>query len=262
MPTKRKASISSAFLRFTAIISTVSLMLLGALWIGDDLYHFHEDSALMRQEFLEARKREARQEVDVFLAKVAAQRAGMEDGLRLDIKARVNEAWAVAENLHRHNSQRMSREQLAATIRESLRPIRYNKGRGYFFATGFDGVEQLFADRPEFEGQNLLHMKDVTGRPVIQDMIRIATEQGEGYYEYLWTKPGSRHRDHLKLAYVKAFPQLGWLIGTGEYLEDVEADLRMTCCVRWHPNVSATAATSSPEPWTAFPLSVLPGAGT
>ncbi|PKN39787.1 MAG: hypothetical protein CVU63_14225, partial [Deltaproteobacteria bacterium HGW-Deltaproteobacteria-20] len=222
----RKPSISSAFLRFTSIISTLSILLLGALWIGDALYHFDEDSALLRQEFLEARKKEVRQEVDVFLAKVKDQRASLDDVLRSDIRARVHEAWSVADNLYRLNAASKNEKELAEMIREALRPIRYKNGRGYFFATGLDGVEQLFSDRPELEGHNLLDMRDREGKPVIRDMIRIARQEGEGYYEYLWTKPGSKDNRHRKLAYIRHFPGLDWLIGTGEYLEDVENDLK------------------------------------
>jgi PAS domain S-box-containing protein len=226
MPRTQKKSIPSAFLRHTSIISTVSLLLLGVLWIGDDIYHFEQDSAAYRQEFLETRKREVRQEVELFLALIAERRTGLEDSLRRDIRDRVDEAWSVADNLHRLNAGKRSRTELADMIREALRPIRYNNGRGYFFATGLDGVEELFADRPEFEGRNLLDMKDPTGKPVIRDMIRIARERGAGYYEYLWTKPGSPDRDHRKLAYIRHFPGMDWLIGTGEYLEDVEDDLK------------------------------------
>ena len=226
MSLKHKTSISSAFLRFTSIISAVSLLLLGVLWIGDDLYHFEEDSALLRQEFLENSKREVRQEVELFLAGAAGQRASLEDSLRRNIRDRVNEAWSMADNLFTRNAGRRSREELADMIREALRPIRYNNGRGYFFATGLDGVEQLFPDRPEYEGRHILNMEDFAGKPVIRDMVRIARERGEGYYEYLWTRPGSQRDDHRKLAYIRHFPGLDWLIGTGEYLEDAESDLK------------------------------------
>ncbi len=226
MSRKQKTSIPSAFLRFTSLISTASLLLLGALWIGDDAYHFEVDSAEYRHEFLEMRKGEVRHEVDLFLAAVAKRRDNLEDSLRRDIRDRVDEAWAVADNLYRHNAGRMGREELAGMIREALRPIRYNNGRGYFFATGLDGKEQLFADQPEFEAQKLLDMADSSGKPVIRDMIGIARDRGAGYYEYFWTKPGSPGRDHRKLAYIRHFPALDWLIGTGEYPENVENDLK------------------------------------
>ena len=226
MPKARKTSISSAFLRFTSILSTLSILFFGMLWIGDDLYHFNDESESLRQEFLETRKREIRQEVGVFLAKIKDQRSTLEDALRNDVRERVREAWSVADNIYRLNVGRKSTVELAEMIREALRPIRYNNGRGYFFATGMDGVEQLFSDRPELEGHNLLDMTDTNGKPVIRDMIRIARDQGEGYYEYLWTKPGAEGKAHRKLAFIKHFPGLDWLIGTGEYMEDVESDLQ------------------------------------
>lgn len=212
-------------MRFTSILSTVSFLLLGTLWIGDALYHFEEDSRLIRQEFMEARKKEVKQEVDVLLAKVEDQRASLNDLLRNDIRARVNEAWSVADNLYRLNATSKSEKELAEMIREALRTIRYNNDRGYFFATALDGVEQL-SDRPELEGKNLLDMTDPDGKPVIRDMIRIAKDKGEGYYEYRWTKPGSKDNSHHKLAYIKYFEGLDWFIGTGEYLADVENDLK------------------------------------
>lgn len=57
-------------------------------------------------------------------------------------------------------------------------------------------------------------------------MIGIAQTMGEGVYDYLWTKPETQGRGHRKLAFVKHFPKLNWFIGTGEYLEDAEADLK------------------------------------
>lgn len=224
MSAKRKASVSNAFLRFTTIASAVAILLIGALWIGDDLYHFQEDSERMRQEFLEARQNELRQEVKTYLAKIEDQRATLDDTLRADLRRRVEEAWSVADSLFRLNMGKRSAAELSEMIREALRPIRYNQRRGYFFATSLDGIEQLFADRPELEGQNLLGMTDTNGKPVIRDMIRIAREQGEGFYQYTWSKPHTPGVNHSKLAYIKYLPHLDWFIGTGEYIKDVESD--------------------------------------
>ncbi len=54
-----------------------------------------------------------------------------------------------------------------------------------------DGVMLLFADRPQMEGINLRNLQDTRGQYVIKDMIEIAKQSGEGFYEYHWTKPGS-----------------------------------------------------------------------
>ncbi len=221
----RKKSISITILRFVAILSGASILALGGLWLASDFLHFEADSARIRSDYLEARKREVKQQIDLFQIMIEEQQANLEKNLRANIRQRTLEAWAVADSLHRHNAGRRPPEEIANMVREALRPIRYNNGRGYFFATNLNGTEELFTDQPQLEGKNLLGVKDLNGKPVIQDMIAIAREHGEGFYEYLWTKPETQGRGHRKLAFVKYFPPLDWFIGTGDYLDDAEADL-------------------------------------
>lgn len=223
---RQTPSISSAFLRFTLIVSAMSIIGLGMLWIGADIYHFEHDSRVIREEFLKQRKSEVRREVELFKERIALFRADFNAGLRKDIRARTEEAWAVADHLYRLHAGGKSRSEVEELIREALRPIRFNDGRGYFFAVSLEGVGKLFEYHPDFEGRNLLNLTDVIGEPVFRDMVQTGRDKGEGYYQYVWTKPGSRHRDHLKLAFVKRVPGLEWIVGTGAYLEDLEADLR------------------------------------
>jgi PAS domain S-box-containing protein len=113
-----------------------------------------------------------------------------------------------------------------------LRPIRYNNQRGYYFVTRLDGVEILFADRPEMEGLNLIDIQDTQGKFVIRDMIAIIRESGEGYYRYTWTKPNKSGKGFPKIAFIKHFEPFDWLIGTGEYLDDVVNDIQQEVLAR------------------------------
>jgi PAS domain S-box-containing protein len=111
-------------------------------------------------------------------------------------------------------------------IKDALRPIRFNNGRGYYFATNLNGTEELFADRPEMEGKDMLPIRGGRGEFVVRDMIDLVERSGEGFYEYAWNKPGKEDNHHHKVAFVKFFEPCNWLIGTGEYIEDVEEDIR------------------------------------
>jgi methyl-accepting chemotaxis protein len=55
----------------------------------------------------------------------------------------------------------------------------------------------------------------------------VVREAGHGYVEYLWPKPkaGGGVTDELytKLSYVKGFEPWGWVIGSGIYIDDVDA---------------------------------------
>lgn len=89
-----------------------------------------------------------------------------------------------------------------------------------------EGIETLFADRPEMEGKNMLSVQGARGEFVVRDMIQLIRTKGEGFYSYTWSKPGEKNPEHLKIAYVKSFEPYGWAIGTGEYMEDVEEEIQ------------------------------------
>jgi len=63
-------------------------------------------------------------------------------------------------------------------------------------------------------------------------MIAIIKNSGEGFYSYTWTKPDAAGKDFPKIAYVKHFEPFDWLIGTGEYMDDVVRDIQQEVLAR------------------------------
>lgn len=149
-----------------------------------------------------------------------------EERLKTNIKSRTYEACEIAAELIKKHQGTIQPDTLHHIIRDSLRKIRYNNGRGYFFAINVNGTEELFADKPHLEGKNLTGMQDSNGQFVIKDMLALASMSGEGFYRYTWSKPGNDRKDNIKVAFVKHLPELDWVIGTGEYMEDVKQDLQ------------------------------------
>lgn len=94
---------------------------------------------------------------------------------------------------------------------------------GYFFAYDFDGNTLVHPRQPELLGRNMWDWKNVDGTKTIRILIARA-RNGGGYERYLWSKPSSS-TVAPKLAYVIALPKWGWIIGTGIYLDDVDAAL-------------------------------------
>jgi signal transduction histidine kinase len=130
--------------------------------------------------------------------------------LRESIKARVYEAHAIAQNLYLSNRGQMTDDRLQDLVKTALRPIRFNSDRGYYFATDLDGIEQLFADRPEREGKNMLGIRGGKGEYVVRDMIELVKEKREGFYRYYWSKPGVLGKNNPKIAFVKYFEPFNW----------------------------------------------------
>jgi len=94
---------------------------------------------------------------------------------------------------------------------------------GYFFVYDLKGKTLMHPRLPELVGQNLWDMHAPDGSLTIQRLIHQA-ELGGGFVRYPWARP-STHQMEAKLAYVLILKRWGWMVGTGIYLDDVNAAL-------------------------------------
>jgi two-component system, NarL family, sensor kinase len=94
---------------------------------------------------------------------------------------------------------------------------------GYFFIYDVGGRAIMHPRQPELVGQDLWELRDPNGLPVIQRLIARA-HTGGGTVRYVWLRP-STHEVAPKLSYVVTLPRWNWMLGTGVYLDDVEATM-------------------------------------
>ncbi len=222
----RKSTVSAVTTRSFILVILILVVPLGGSWMLQMYDNFQSDSRRLEERNLTAQKQLLRQEVQNNVEFIAWKKSLTEARVRKQVRSRVQEAHALATRLYELHKDSRPLEEIETEVREALRAVRFNDGRGYYFATDLSGVEQLFADRPELEGQNLLDMADTHGKPVIRDMIEIATTRGEGFYSYAWTRPHSDGTSHRKISYIKLFKPFGWLLGTGEYVADTEGEIQ------------------------------------
>ncbi|MFN3792826.1 cache domain-containing protein [Massilia sp.] len=94
---------------------------------------------------------------------------------------------------------------------------------GYFFVYDMRGRNLMHPRQPELVGTDMWNWVDARGVPTIQRLIERA-RAGGGFHRYTWAKPSS-DRAAPKLGYVVPVAHWGWMMGTGIYLDDVEAAL-------------------------------------
>jgi len=94
---------------------------------------------------------------------------------------------------------------------------------GYFFVYDLNGRSLMHPRQPELVGTDQWNLRDDTGAPTVQQLVAKA-RAGGGFIQYHWRKP-STGRSALKLGYVIALPKWGWMLGTGLYLDDIQATL-------------------------------------
>ena len=223
----QRPSISAAFLVAVTAIAGSAILVLGYLSLSEEYRRFATDSAELRQKFTDRQKELIRNEVEKVLDYIEYRHSKTEEVLRSSLKERTYEAHAIATGLVEAERGRRSRAELENLVREALRPIRFNNGRGYYFMVGMDGVEKLYPVAPQFENTNLLGLQDAKGNFVIRDEIALLQREQEGFVFDSWRKPdASDQMIYPKMTFVERFEPFGWYLGTGEYLDDYEHDLK------------------------------------
>jgi len=89
------------------------------------------------------------------------------------------------------------------------------RGELYMFAYDFNGVNQALGSNPKLVGKNLIKLKDASGLMLIQELVNIAKNKGEGWLDYKWSHP-IKKKIADKTSYIKRIDG-GMFIGTGYY---------------------------------------------
>ena len=112
------------------------------------------------------------------------------------------------------------KEQAVAIIRNLVDQIRYESDKsGYFLV--YDGtVNVALPPKKELQGKDLAGIKDKNGVMIVQEM-RDKARTGGGFVNYIWAKPGAG--DTRKLTYAEMIPGTQMWIGTGVYLDNIDA---------------------------------------
>ena len=226
MPLKNKVS----FIKTIRLWGILFLLFLAIVLIAADVSRSYRAETVlaeqMRADYFEQQRQRINFEVEHVVDLINFETEHIFQLEQDRIKKRVYEAYAIAENIYLQYQATRNSAEISQNIIAAIRPIRFDQGRGYYFIDGLDGTSYLFSDHPEHEGTNMLDVQDSRGQYVTRDMIDIVTRSGEGFYRYHWTKPNHIEGDFLKLSFLKHFEPLDWFIGTGVYLDAMEASMQ------------------------------------
>jgi methyl-accepting chemotaxis protein len=106
----------------------------------------------------------------------------------------------------------------------AIRNMRYDKVE-YFWINNLEDLMVMHPIKPELEGKKLDQLKDKNGKFLFLEFNKVVTSQGAGFVDYLWPKPGAEEGVQ-KISYVMGFQPWGWVIGSGIYVDDVDAQFR------------------------------------
>ena len=107
---------------------------------------------------------------------------------------------------------------------EMLKRVRY-EGQEYIWVNDLHPRMVMHPMKPELDGKDLSSDADPNGKRLFVEFVSTVRRSGAGYVDYLWPKPGESVPVR-KVSYVKLFPPWGWVVGSGLYLDDLDAAAR------------------------------------
>ncbi|MBE7635994.1 HAMP domain-containing protein [Sneathiella sp. P13V-1] len=103
----------------------------------------------------------------------------------------------------------------------NLESLRYGES-DYFWVNDSNAKVLMHPFAKKLVGTDGSNVKDTNGIAIFAEAGKIGANGGEGFIDYLWPRPGSEEPVE-KTSYVKGYAPWGWVIGTGIYIDDVDA---------------------------------------
>lgn len=149
----------------------------------------------------------------------------MNQGYNTEIKSEVQSSIAVIEYYYnRFKAGELTEEQAKTEAKEAVRKMRYrDDNSGYMWIDASDYSLVMHPILPQNEGQNRYTLQDQNGVMIIQEIMKTANNGG-GYNQFYFTKADGV-TVALKVAYSQKFEPWGWIVTTGNYVDDMEAEM-------------------------------------
>ncbi|MEH6798808.1 MAG: methyl-accepting chemotaxis protein [Halopseudomonas sabulinigri] len=112
-------------------------------------------------------------------------------------------------------------EQARKEAMSALGSLRYD-GNEYYWVNDMNNIMVMHPLAPQTVGVDLTSMQNAEGVNVISEMVALARKEGTASFEYSWPKPGEEDGTP-KIAAFKHFAPWDYMVGTGIYVDDMQA---------------------------------------
>ncbi|MBI3443790.1 MAG: cache domain-containing protein [Magnetospirillum sp.] len=156
---------------------------------------------------------------------VLTVRTGQMEVRRVQIHSVVESAVKMAEAYHtKAKKGEMTEAEAKAQALAAIGMMRFD-GDNYLWVNDLDGILLMHPFRAKEVGKSMLEVKDSAGKFIYQAFVATG-RAGGGLVDYVGRRPGADSYDSPKLAQIIPYGPWGWGIGTGVYVDDVEAVTR------------------------------------
>lgn len=149
------------------------------------------------------------------------------DGYNTEIKSQVQSVIAILQaEYDKSQNGDLTEDEAKKEAAEIVRNMRYrDDGSGYFWIDDTDYNLIMHPILTDQEGNNRYDLTDQNGVKIIQEIMKVSTgSDGGGFNEFYFTKADGV-TVAPKIAYSQIFTPWNWVVSTGNYVDDMEAEM-------------------------------------
>ena len=136
------------------------------------------------------------------------------------IKAQVDNVISLCQSIYnRYEKGEYTLDEAKKLAADQIRDLRYGNN-GYFWVDTYDGTNVVLLGN-DTEGTNRMDAVDTNGFAYMQAIINAGKQEDGGFTDYVFPREGETESSP-KRAYSKAFEPFGWVLGTGNYTDDID----------------------------------------
>ena len=142
-----------------------------------------------------------------------------------NVRQAVETAYGVLDYYQKQEaSGALPRAEAQKKAMEAIKVLRYGNNE-YFWLNDMQPKMIMHPIKPELDNKDLSANKDPTGKHLFVEFVNMVKKAGAGPVDYMWPKPGS-DKPVQKVSFVKGFEPWGWILGSGVYVDTVDATVR------------------------------------
>lgn len=148
----------------------------------------------------------------------------VDSGYNTEIKSQVQSTISILESEYaKVQTGTKTEEQAKEDAKEIIRGMRYRDDEsGYFWIDDTDYILVMHPILPEQEGNNRYTLEDQNGVMIIQEIMKVCQSADKsGYNQFYFTKSDGV-TVAPKIAYSEIFEPWGWIISTGNYIDEMD----------------------------------------
>ncbi len=229
-----KMKLSSSIVSKVIVVVIAGLSLVGICMVITyqyDLNKFSMEQGRQLKKFgLEQEREKLQNQVHLCLQTIKSYHDRSQDVEQLkkmkykELQKVVDAVCSQIEAYYQKNHDQMPEDELEENLKELVRTARYDHGN-YIWINDLHPRMVMHPIKSQLDGKDLSSLKDPQGTYLFNDMVKVCKQHGAGMVSYLWSKPGEKEPKQ-KISYVRLFKPLGWILGSGSWLEDIAAEMK------------------------------------